>query len=214
MTVALAKNNEDHDDETTAADRQTLLAMQCLDHQIQVLEVKMSGTRKRFADALKDVTVELNERIRAPAPVEVGCRGILIDIQELDQKRQKIESDKASGLESIKQQIAESRGTFYELLRRRANPLQTNLNFGAGGGANFDPRAGLLMSAAHLDVVRKAASMYAESAGDDATSGLDELNRRLDEICEVGLEFPADMEPDDDESDESDGDAEDGELNF
>ena len=198
------------EESTAAADKQTLLAIRCLDFQIRSIETTQAATRKRWADNLKEATVEFNERVRAPIPTADNCRGILSDIQELDREKQAREKKKANEIDSLKQKLAEAQSTFYELLRRTKNPNQVNLDF--SGGEGFDPHAGLLLSPEHLDNVREAAEAFAKEAGEDAVDGMDELTNRLESLGVAGIEFPAeDFEPGD-TSDAGENDGEDQET--
>lgn len=177
--------------------RQMLLAMQCLDHQINVLKAKRQQASKSWADLLKDDTQSLNGLIREPVPDAARCEGRLVDIQGLDAEKQKHIAARDEELEGLKQQIAENEAAFFEILRRRTQPDQLNMNFGAPKG--FDPAAGLILPAVHLEQVRAAAHSF-QSEHDETVDGMPELFSRLDELGVMGLEFPA--EPDD----ENDGD--------
>ena len=199
--------------DTTEADNeqktehQMLLAMRALDHQIQVLKAKQQQKRKGWADRLKESTQGLNERIREPIP-SGDCRERLDEIQELDREKQKLEGEKSSELEGIKQEIAEAESAFYEILRRRANPQQTNLNFGQASDSRFDPKAGLLLSQSHLSAVRAAADKFSEDT-DGEVDGMDELTSRLDDLGVAGFEFPAEVNDEDADGDDSDDDGDD-----
>lgn len=184
-------------------EHQMLLAMRALDHEIQVQTATLQQVRKEFTDRLKDATHELHERIRQPVPTS-GCKAILVEIQELDQAKQRIESEKSAKIESLKQKIASAESAFFEILRQHKNPKQVNLNF-SGAPDGFDPHAGILLGEDHVDVVRRAADSYVEAAGEDV-DGMDELRHRLDDLGVAGLGFPADgFEDDGEDDDDEDG---------
>lgn len=195
---------------STPAERQMLLAMRSLDHQKQVIEARLGQTRKSWTMRLTESTMGLNELIRDTVPSgEDRCHDRIVSIQEADTAHQTLQAQKLVELEHLKQQHAETQAAFYEILRRRSNPDQTNLNFRADDGAHIDPDAGLMLSAAHLDCVRSAATSYSDSA-EGEVDGMAELTARLDELGVAGLGLPAEMGPedgDDDGGEIGDGDA-------
>ena len=188
----------DEDQDAKNAQR-ALLALLLLDDQHTKLETQHSATKKEFADKLSKATDLLNTRIRDALPSKSGdCKQQLKDVQELDAAREQIKSEKAKAIEKVKAQIAENQAAFYEILRRRKNPAQTHFNFGHGDGSTFDPHAGLLLDAKHIDQVRQAAEEYEGEA-----AGMEDLNARLDEIGAAGITFP-DIGTDDEEEEGDD----------
>lgn len=181
---------------TTATERQMILAMQSLDHRIQTLEATLAQKRKIWADRIGEATKILHELIRDSVPTDAeDCLSRLDEIQRADQTRQDLESEKRTDIEDKKRDIAQATSAFYEILRRRTNPHQMNMNFGAQD-SDFDPRAGIILSAAHMAEVRKAAESLRQHS-DDQVDGMDDLMNRLDELGVAGLEFPDPLDDDD-----------------
>lgn len=170
---------------------QRLLALQLLSKRKQRLEQQDKAQRHKWREELDKCTRAMNELIEDHVPTDgEECRDHLSLIKEAYETRKKAENDKKAELDATKAATAQVESAMFELIHASDEDVQMNLDLGD------EERESWLTNDTGLQIQR--ALTDATELG-DATSDMQDLRSKLEDLGVAGLQLAPEADEDDDE---------------